>query len=179
MSEHKAIYAELMLPYIMGTTLGVFIAVVGKVLESLVLGVSQILFYTGGFVGSAIMALALLELWDQRQIVGHEIENLRLKNLVLAASLEPSLPEVPEVTIPFPPLSFVRWLCDFSEEKQRLPTVDECEAHPYPRVRVNEWFKLLVDSGALVGRTERGASGDLAWSRERLETTAKRSYTAV
>ena len=174
MSEHKAIYAELMFPYILGTTLGVFIAVVGKVLESLVLGVSQILFYTGAFLGSAIMALALLELWDQRQIVGHEIENLRLKNLVLEASLEP---RDEEVTLPFPPLSFVRWLCDFSEENQRLPTVDECESHPFPRARVNEWFKLLVDSGALVGRTERGPSGDLVWSRGRLESTAKRSYT--
>ena len=103
------------------------------------------------------------------------------RQAALTAQIRPPDPKpiAVEPPIPFPPERFVTWLWNQRQQNGAVPTVDECVKAQYTRQLVQVWFAELVAAGVIVGREERGSSGDFApaWTLERCVTASRRANT--
>ena len=103
------------------------------------------------------------------------------RQAALIAQIRPPEPVkiISEPAIPFPPERFATWLWTQRQLTGAIPTVDECVKANYTRQLVQVWFAEMVSSGAIIGREERGSSGDFApgWTLERCATASRRANT--
>jgi hypothetical protein len=103
------------------------------------------------------------------------------RQAALIAQIRPPEPVkvISEPAIAFPPERFVTWLWNQRQLTGAIPTVDECVKANYTRQLVQVWFAEMVSSGAIIGREERGSSGDFApgWTLERCATASRRANT--
>ena len=96
------------------------------------------------------------------------------------AQIRPPEPVKPiDPSIPFPNSRFMTWLWNQRQDTGAVPTVDECVKAGYTRQLVQVWFAELVSAGTIIGREERGSSGDFAeaWTFERCVTASRRANT--
>ena len=162
------------MPYVVGGAIGVFCGAVGKGIVSIAPGVSDVLALTGSFIGVAMFVLAFIELVDQRQIVAHRLEEMRLRNLLIGRDLAPQ--PKPGLPVPFAPLAFVEFIWTHRHPDGMFQTLDECAAiGRFPRGRAQMWCEAMERAGAIVDRIEKVQAGRPApgWTRERFEEAAR------
>ena len=115
-------------------------------------------------------------------VAQYDLQTVHLnRQAALIAQIRPPEPVkiISEPAIPFPPERFATWLWTQRQLTGAIPTVDECVKANYTRQLVQVWFAELVSAGAIIGREERGSSGDFApgWTLERCATASRRANT--
>lgn len=115
---------------------------------------------------SAILFLLILahEFDAQKRLLKSHL----MRHDAITESLRPQVasPVVASSTrVPFPPVSFVRFIFDWFDVHGRFPTVAQCLENKQPRAQ--EYYTQMVAAHAMSNRVPGQWAGDPAWDRDR------------
>ena len=181
--SRDSLYAQPMIPYIVGAAGGVFISAIGAALGDG--GFALIFKLTGGFIGLAMFLLGFIELIDQRDVNGHRIEQMRLHNELLRKDTAVTYPESKSVPVEIhvthqtpggaqtrinqyepeqiPSADFIEWLFVRKNGSGRIPseraTFDEWTAAANPWIETMEGQGLIEKIGEYDNAPRRVCNG--------------------